>query len=92
MPVELGSFDVIIGMDWLARYHDVIVCDEKLVRVPWGNETLVIQGKGSEGGNMSRLNIISCTKTQEYLSKGCPIFLASFTKMDEEDKLTKKRL
>nr|GEU29863.1 putative reverse transcriptase domain-containing protein [Tanacetum cinerariifolium] len=30
VPVELGSFDVIIGMDWLRRYHAVIVCDEKL--------------------------------------------------------------
>ncbi|GKA23894.1 putative reverse transcriptase domain-containing protein [Tanacetum coccineum] len=29
MPVELGSFDVIIGMDWLAKYHTLIVCDEK---------------------------------------------------------------
>ncbi|GKB84714.1 putative reverse transcriptase domain-containing protein [Tanacetum coccineum] len=42
MPVELGSFDVIIGMDWLAKYHAVIVCDEKLVRIPWGNETLIV--------------------------------------------------
>ncbi|GJS87677.1 putative reverse transcriptase domain-containing protein [Tanacetum coccineum] len=32
MPVELGSFDVIIGMDWLTKYHVVIVYDEKLVR------------------------------------------------------------
>nr|GEZ74290.1 reverse transcriptase domain-containing protein [Tanacetum cinerariifolium] len=35
MPVELGSFDVIIGMDWLRRCHAVIVCDEKLV-MPFG--------------------------------------------------------
>ncbi|GJT53740.1 putative reverse transcriptase domain-containing protein [Tanacetum coccineum] len=34
MPVELGSFDVIIGMDWLAKYHAVIVCAEKIVHVP----------------------------------------------------------
>ncbi|GJR56707.1 reverse transcriptase domain-containing protein [Tanacetum coccineum] len=27
MPVELDSFDVIIGMDWLANHHAVIVCD-----------------------------------------------------------------
>ncbi|GJT43071.1 putative reverse transcriptase domain-containing protein [Tanacetum coccineum] len=32
MPVELGSFDVLIGMDWLAQYHAVIVCDEKIVQ------------------------------------------------------------
>ncbi|GJY16250.1 putative reverse transcriptase domain-containing protein [Tanacetum coccineum] len=44
MPVELGSFDVIIGMDWLRKYHAVIVCDEKLVQVPYGNETLTFRG------------------------------------------------
>ncbi|GKD49266.1 reverse transcriptase domain-containing protein, partial [Tanacetum coccineum] len=47
MPVELGSFDVIIGMDWLAKYHAVIVCDEKLVRIPFRNETLIVRGDGS---------------------------------------------
>ncbi|GJT01860.1 putative reverse transcriptase domain-containing protein [Tanacetum coccineum] len=31
MPVELGSFEVIIGMDWLRRCHAMIVCDEKLI-------------------------------------------------------------
>ncbi|GJS14773.1 putative reverse transcriptase domain-containing protein [Tanacetum coccineum] len=31
MPIELGNFDVIIGMDWLSLYHAVIVCDEKIV-------------------------------------------------------------
>ncbi|GJX48088.1 putative reverse transcriptase domain-containing protein [Tanacetum coccineum] len=28
---EMGSFEVIIGMDWLAKYHAIIICDEKLV-------------------------------------------------------------
>ncbi|GJW36045.1 putative reverse transcriptase domain-containing protein [Tanacetum coccineum] len=32
MPIDLGSFDVIIGMDWLAKNHAVIVYDEKIVR------------------------------------------------------------
>ncbi|GJV39997.1 putative reverse transcriptase domain-containing protein [Tanacetum coccineum] len=51
MPVELGSFDVIIGMDWLSKYHVVIVCDEKIVRVPFGKETLIIRGDGSNHGS-----------------------------------------
>ncbi|GJR16668.1 putative reverse transcriptase domain-containing protein [Tanacetum coccineum] len=34
MPVELGSFDAIIGMDWLAKYQAIIVCAEKIVRCP----------------------------------------------------------
>ncbi|GKC75159.1 putative reverse transcriptase domain-containing protein [Tanacetum coccineum] len=46
IPVELGSLDVIIGMDWLAKYQAVIVCAEKIVRIPWGNETLIVCGDG----------------------------------------------
>ncbi|GKA23269.1 putative reverse transcriptase domain-containing protein [Tanacetum coccineum] len=62
MPVELGSFDVIIAMDLLSKYHAVIDCAEKIVRIPWGNETLIVPGDGSNQGNGTRLNIISCTK------------------------------
>ncbi|GJU07644.1 putative reverse transcriptase domain-containing protein [Tanacetum coccineum] len=45
MPIDLGSFDVIIGMDWLAKNHAVIVCDEKIIRIPYGNEILIITVK-----------------------------------------------
>ncbi|GJW08490.1 putative reverse transcriptase domain-containing protein [Tanacetum coccineum] len=92
MPVELGSFDAIIGMDWLAKYQAVIVCAEKIVRIPCGNETLIIHGDGSNQGNVTRLNIISCTKTQKYMEKGFPIFLAHVTAKEVEDKSEKKRL
>ncbi|GJU13077.1 reverse transcriptase domain-containing protein [Tanacetum coccineum] len=34
MPIELGSLDVIIGMDWLVKYQAVIVCAKKIVRIP----------------------------------------------------------
>ncbi|GJU35249.1 reverse transcriptase domain-containing protein [Tanacetum coccineum] len=34
MPVEMGSFDVIIGMDWLSKYQALIVCADKIVRIP----------------------------------------------------------
>nr|GEU40398.1 hypothetical protein [Tanacetum cinerariifolium] len=43
MPVELGCFDIIIGMDWLANHHAVIVCDEKIVRISYGDEVLIVQ-------------------------------------------------
>ncbi|GJY37329.1 putative reverse transcriptase domain-containing protein [Tanacetum coccineum] len=61
MPVELGSFDVIIG-------------------------------DGCSGGEKSRLSIISCTKTQKYIQKGCQVFLAQFTKKKTEDKSEEKQL
>nr|GFC97337.1 reverse transcriptase domain-containing protein [Tanacetum cinerariifolium] len=34
MPVELGSFDAIIGIDWLEKYQAVNACAEKIVRIP----------------------------------------------------------
>nr|GEU45599.1 putative reverse transcriptase domain-containing protein [Tanacetum cinerariifolium] len=92
MPVELGSFDAIIGMDLLAKYQAVIACVKKIVRIPWGNETLIIHGDGSNQGNVTRLNIISCTKTEKYMMKGFPIFLAHVTTKEVEDKSEKKRL
>ncbi|GJV73606.1 putative reverse transcriptase domain-containing protein [Tanacetum coccineum] len=92
MPIELGSFNVIIGMDWLSKYHVVIVCDEKIVRIPYDNEILAIQCDRSDGGSKSRLNIISCTKTQKYIQKGCHAFLAQITKKNTGDKSEDKRL
>nr|GEW35050.1 putative reverse transcriptase domain-containing protein [Tanacetum cinerariifolium] len=92
MPVELGSFDVIIRMDWLVKYHAVIVCDEKIVCIPFGNEILILHGYESNNEHESRLNIISCTKTQKYLLKGCHVFFAHVTTKKAEDKLEEKRL
>ncbi|GJZ20751.1 putative reverse transcriptase domain-containing protein [Tanacetum coccineum] len=69
MPVELGSFDVTIGMDWLANHHAVIVCDEKIMRIPYGDEVLIVQGDRSDKGKKSKLSIISCAKTQKYIKR-----------------------
>nr|GEY17679.1 putative reverse transcriptase domain-containing protein [Tanacetum cinerariifolium] len=90
MPVELGSFDVIIDMDWLVKYHALIVCDEKVVRIPYGDEVLIIRGDNCDGE--SKLNIISCTKTQKYIQKGCQVYLAQVTSKKAEDKSEEKRL
>nr|GFA35320.1 putative reverse transcriptase domain-containing protein [Tanacetum cinerariifolium] len=92
MPVELGSFDAIIGMDCLAMYQAVIVCAEKIVCIPWGNETLIIHGDGSNQGNVKRLSIISCTKTEKYVKKGFLIFLAHITTKEELPGLPPTRL
>ncbi|GJS68300.1 putative reverse transcriptase domain-containing protein [Tanacetum coccineum] len=92
MPVELGSFDAIIGMDWLANHHAVIVCDEKIVRIPYGDKVLIVQGDGGSRREKSKLSIISCTKTHKYVKRGFLIFLAQLTKKEIEDKSEEKRL
>ncbi|GKE31936.1 putative reverse transcriptase domain-containing protein, partial [Tanacetum coccineum] len=48
MPIDIGSFDIIIGMDWLSKYQAVIVCAEKIVRIPFGNEIFLAQDKLEE--------------------------------------------
>nr|GEU99803.1 putative reverse transcriptase domain-containing protein [Tanacetum cinerariifolium] len=44
MPIEHGTFDVIIDMDWLVEQDAVIVCGKKVVHVPYKNKTLVVEG------------------------------------------------
>nr|GEU85806.1 hypothetical protein [Tanacetum cinerariifolium] len=65
MPIELGSFNGIIGMDWLAKYHALIVYDEKVVYIPYGDEVLIIRGNDCDGESKSNLNIISEEKRLE---------------------------
>ncbi|GKA59136.1 putative reverse transcriptase domain-containing protein [Tanacetum coccineum] len=84
MPIELGTFDIIIGMDWLVEHDAVIVCGKKEVHIPVKNEVLVV--KGNEG--VSRLKVISCIKARKYVEKGSQLFLAHVT----EKELTKRRL
>nr|GEU80432.1 putative reverse transcriptase domain-containing protein [Tanacetum cinerariifolium] len=43
MPIKLSSFDVVIGMDWLSKYHAKILCDAKVVHIPINGETLIIR-------------------------------------------------
>ncbi|GKC38471.1 putative reverse transcriptase domain-containing protein [Tanacetum coccineum] len=66
-------------MDWLSKYHAIIVYDEKVVCIPYGNEVLTIHEDGSDERSKSKLSIISCTKTQKYIQKGCYVFLAQIT-------------
>ncbi|GKF44784.1 hypothetical protein Tco_0131336, partial [Tanacetum coccineum] len=82
MLIELGTFDVIIGMDWLVKNDAVIVCGEKVVRIPYGNKTLIVEG--DKGG--SRLKIISCIKARKYVEQGCHLFLAHITKKKLKEK------
>ncbi|GKD57131.1 reverse transcriptase domain-containing protein [Tanacetum coccineum] len=84
MPIEHGTFDVIIGMDGLVKHGVVIICGEKVVRIPYGNKMLTVE---SDKGK-SRLKVISCIKARKYVERGCHLFLAHVT----ENKLKEKRL
>ncbi|GJT51248.1 putative reverse transcriptase domain-containing protein [Tanacetum coccineum] len=65
VPIELGTFDVIVGMDWLVEHDAVIVCGKKEVHVPYKSKPLVV--KGDRGP--SRLKVVSCIKARKYVEK-----------------------
>nr|GEX54495.1 putative reverse transcriptase domain, ribonuclease H-like domain, aspartic peptidase domain protein [Tanacetum cinerariifolium] len=83
MPIEPGMFNVIIGMDWLVKHDLVIVCGEKVVRIPYGNKMLIVKSEKVSGAapvarasyrlapsKMRELSVL----LQELLEKGfiCP--------------------
>ncbi|GJU23266.1 putative reverse transcriptase domain-containing protein [Tanacetum coccineum] len=82
MPIKLGSFDVVIGMNWLSKYHARIICDEKIVLILINGETLMIQGDQSK----TQLSLISCIKTESYISMGCQVFIAQVIEKKSDDK------
>ncbi|GKF26011.1 putative reverse transcriptase domain-containing protein, partial [Tanacetum coccineum] len=49
IPFGHGSFDVIIGMDWLSNYKAEIICHEKVMRIPLpGGKVLRVLGERQE--------------------------------------------
>nr|GEY42754.1 putative reverse transcriptase domain-containing protein [Tanacetum cinerariifolium] len=68
MPIELGMFDVIIGMDWLVEQDAVIICAKKVVHVPYKSKTLVVEGNRGA----SRLKVISCIKARKFIERVFP--------------------
>ncbi|GJT11896.1 putative reverse transcriptase domain-containing protein [Tanacetum coccineum] len=82
MLIELGMFDVIIGMNWLIKHDAVIVCGETVVHIPYGNKTPTVESNKG----MSRLKVITCIKARKYIERGCHLFLAHVTEKKPKEK------
>ncbi|KAJ0497125.1 putative nucleotidyltransferase, Ribonuclease H [Helianthus annuus] len=82
-PIVLGSFEVVIGMDWLSKHRAEILCQEKKVRIPRrSGKPLIVQG--DKGGEVTC--IISFLKAQKCLRKGHTAILALVTNTQEKEK------
>ncbi|KAI3814167.1 hypothetical protein L1987_18914 [Smallanthus sonchifolius] len=83
VPMPLGSFDIIIGMDWLSNHHAEVICFEKCIRIPLpSGETLRVFGEKPCKG----LKLMSCTTAQKYLRKKYVAFLAHIVQKDVKKK------
>ncbi|GJU03836.1 ribonuclease H-like domain-containing protein [Tanacetum coccineum] len=57
IPLSRGSFDVIVGMDLLSKRKFVIVCYEKVVRIPLeGDEIFRVHGERTLGAAKALMN------------------------------------
>ncbi|KAI3822522.1 hypothetical protein L1987_10113 [Smallanthus sonchifolius] len=84
VPMPLGSFDIIIGMDWLSNHHAEVICFEKCIRIPLpSGETLRVFGEKPCKG----LKLMSCTTAQKYLRKNYVAFLAHVIQKDVKEKV-----
>ncbi|GJR12349.1 putative reverse transcriptase domain-containing protein [Tanacetum coccineum] len=82
MLIELGTFDVIIGMDWIVKHDADIVYGKKVVCISYGNKILIV--KSDQG--VSRLKVKSCIKARKYVERGCHLFLAHVTEKKSKEK------
>ncbi|KAI3684706.1 hypothetical protein L6452_33931 [Arctium lappa] len=73
LPMAIGGFDVVIGLDWLSRYKADIFFSKKMIQVPLPrNGVVTIYGEKGKGSNP----IISSLKARKFLAKGYPSYLA----------------
>ncbi|GKC98689.1 reverse transcriptase domain-containing protein [Tanacetum coccineum] len=70
MPIKLGSFNILIGMDWLSKYHARIICDKKVVHILINGETLIIRAqvmeKKSGEKRLEDIPVVRATCSQCY--------------------------
>ncbi|XP_022003331.1 homeobox protein 5-like [Helianthus annuus] len=86
LPVTLGSFDVVVGIDWLCKHRAEILCKKKIIRIPFpSGDSLSVQGHRSG----ATVGIISAMKAQKCIRKGYPAILALVTDTQLEEKKIK---
>ncbi|KAJ0445296.1 putative transcription factor interactor and regulator CCHC(Zn) family [Helianthus annuus] len=83
IPMQLGSFDVIVGMDFLRENHAEVVCFEKMIRFSLANgDLLCVYGETASKG----LKLMSCVQASKYLRKEYNAFLANIVVAEKEKK------
>ncbi|MFS7955896.1 putative nucleotidyltransferase, Ribonuclease H [Helianthus anomalus] len=83
IPMQLESFDVIVGMDFLRENHAKVVCFDKMIRfVLASGDILCVYGETAAKG----LKLMSCLQASKYLRKEYRAFLANIVVAGEEKK------
>ncbi|KAJ9557680.1 hypothetical protein OSB04_012294 [Centaurea solstitialis] len=84
IPMNVGSFDVVLGIDWLRAHDANIGCGKKMVTLPTPRgEMITVYGDKKKGTNTT----ISMIKARKCLAKGCTSYLAYVidTKLEKKE-------
>ncbi|MFS7976319.1 putative nucleotidyltransferase, Ribonuclease H [Helianthus anomalus] len=83
IPMQLGSFDVIVGLDFLRENHAEVVCFDKMIRFSLANgDLLCVYGETASKG----LKLMSCVPANKYLRKEYRAFLVNIVVAEKEKK------
>ncbi|XP_071695134.1 uncharacterized protein [Rutidosis leptorrhynchoides] len=83
IPIKLGSFDLVVGRDWLAKNKADIICHQKAIRIPvTKGEPLMVYGER----NNAPLHFINCLEVQKHMRNGCLAMLVHVSKTESEGK------
>ncbi|KAI3685696.1 hypothetical protein L6452_34953 [Arctium lappa] len=61
-PMAIGSFDVVIGIDWLSRHKIEILCSKKLIRLPTANGGFIFVYGEKHKGEVALISSIKAKK------------------------------
>ncbi|XP_035845851.1 uncharacterized protein LOC118492152 [Helianthus annuus] len=80
IPMSIGEFQVVVGMDWLSRHHAKVVCFRKEIKLtsPSGKHITIY---GEKGGNPI---ICSMLKAHKLMKHGCRAFMIYANEPEKE--------
>ncbi|XP_076898124.1 uncharacterized protein LOC143551612 [Bidens hawaiensis] len=85
IPMQMGSFDVILAMDWLTLNRAEVVCFEKFLRILLKNGRVI---KDFGDTPTSKFNLMSGFQAQCYLRKKYIAFVALVVEKERKEKKT----
>ncbi|XP_033138766.1 uncharacterized protein LOC117129307 [Brassica rapa] len=81
LELEVGRYEVILGMDWLAQHRAVIECAKACVRIPLDGRQIVYRGMRT----MTAISVVSMPHAEEAIRKGGEAFLTTIEMVGETE-------
>ncbi|KAJ0455956.1 putative nucleotidyltransferase, Ribonuclease H [Helianthus annuus] len=80
IPMSMGEFQVVVGMDWLSRYHAKVICLRKEIHLtsPSGRRVIIY------GEKACNPMICSMIEARKFILHGCKAYLTYIRDVEKE--------